>query len=121
MKLYLLAFVMFAAAAYLWLTPPDVAPMELRAAREMTVEEYRGDAPAQPSGEFAPNNAKQQQPGYLPGCDPCAGKYSQRMSEEQAVHDGTRCIRGSAYNCAVAAAGWRCRVEQEARELGITP
>ncbi len=50
MKLYLLAFVMFAAAAYLWLTPPDVAPMELRAAREMSVEEYRGDAPAQMPG-----------------------------------------------------------------------
>lgn len=45
MKLYLLAAILFAAALYLWFTPPSVEPMQLRAAKEVTVEEYqRGDA-----------------------------------------------------------------------------
>ena len=117
---YFAVVVMFAAVAYLLLTPPSVEPMQWRAGPEMTVEEYRrGDAHAQPSGEFVPNNYKQQQPGYLPGCDPCAGKFEQRYDEEQAVFDGTTCTRGSAYNCRVAAEGWKCRIEQDAKTWGI--
>lgn len=117
---YLAAAILFAAALYLYLTPPSVEPMQLRAAKEVTVEEYqRGDAPAQASGEFIPNNYKQQQPSYLPGCDPCAGKFEQRYDEEQAVFDNGQCTRGSAYNCRVAAEGWRCRIEQDAKTWGI--
>jgi hypothetical protein len=120
MRPYLLAAILFAVALYLWFTPPSVEPMQLRAGPEMTVEEYRGDASAPSSGDFVPNNAKQKQPGHLPGCDPCAGKYEQRLNEEQAVFDNGQCTRGSAYNCAVAAEGWRCRLREDAREWGIT-
>ena len=52
MKLYLLALALFAAALYLWFTPPSVEPMQLRAGPEMTVEQYQqGAAEDCPPGE----------------------------------------------------------------------
>lgn len=53
MKLYLLAAILFAAALYLWLAPPSVEPMKLRAGPEMTVEQYQQGAAAEdcPPGE----------------------------------------------------------------------
>jgi len=47
MKLYLLAAALFAAAAYLLLTPPSIEPMELRAGTEITVEQYQQGAAAE--------------------------------------------------------------------------
>lgn len=111
MKPYLLAAILFAAAAYLWLTSPPVEPLNLTTPREVTLEEYQRGS----NGGFVPNNPKR----LPPTSDPCADLGGQRLSEEQAAFRGSTCVRGSEYNCRVAAEHLRCMARQNAREWGM--